>query len=79
MTWLERYILLERVFADLEDCEEFKASELMENVLEVIWYKLNKEELEYIWNRGKFEKSQDLDNIELPKTMLWRPVHNATL
>jgi hypothetical protein len=79
MTWLERYILLERVFADLEDSNEFKTSELMENILNEIYYKLNEEDLEYIWNRGKFEKTEDLDHVELPKNQLWRPVHNATI
>ena len=88
MNNLERYIMLERVYVDLEEHNDFESSAQLENVVSQIFFKLTSEELNYLTNRSdaiskhgiKFLKSvESLDTIPLPHDMLWGALNQPRL
>ena len=70
MNWLERYIMLERVFVDIEENGEFELSSKFEQGIQIIWSLLSDEDLEYIKQRD-INNQIDLDHVKLPENMLW--------
>jgi len=73
MTWLERYLMLERVFADLDESGENEIAASLDDCLERVWMSLNDEEQAYIYERGNLLSARDLDQFILPDNMLWGP------
>ena len=79
MTNLERYIMLERVYADVDGTTSALVVPLAE-ILDKLYESLTRWELEYLWQRQDcvypngikgLSGVESLDRIPLPKNMLW--------
>ena len=68
MNNLERYIMLERIFVDIEENGDFELSSLLERGLTEVWCRLSEEDVEYI---NKRDNNLDLDHVKLPRHMSW--------
>jgi len=75
MKWLERYILLERVFVDLEEDGEFDIADRLQGGVEKVWSRLGEVDREYLTGRGAINTVQDLDEVTLPESMTWGTKH----